>query len=113
MAMPSGPELFVLGTAAIDRRGRRERVDSPEGQIEQTTRHDRELLAEAGCSDTEVPGALVYCKTSGVVRAFHAGWAELHRPSPSMVGDICRLDLLFQAELIAGPVAEVAQGVCR
>jgi len=102
--MPGGRTLLVSGTAAIDARGRTQHVGRIEAQIEATLRHLRALLADAGCADDHVLGALVYCKTPRVQEAFHAGWAELGWPAVSLIGDVCRPELLFEVELVAGPV---------
>jgi enamine deaminase RidA (YjgF/YER057c/UK114 family) len=104
--MPGGRTLFVSGTAAIDAQGRTQHVGQIEAQIDDTVRQVRALLAEAGCADEHVLGALVYCKTPQVEEAFHSGWACLGWPAVSMIGDVCRPELLFEVELAAGPVAD-------
>ena len=105
--MPGGRTLFVSGTAAIDAQGRTEHVGDAEAQIEATLRHARALLSQVGCGDEHVLGAMVYCKTPQVERAFRSGWTSLIWPAVTMVGDVCRPDLLFEVELIAGPVPDV------
>ncbi|MCG3179115.1 MAG: hypothetical protein BIFFINMI_01446 [Phycisphaerae bacterium] len=102
--MPGGRTLMVSGTAAIDRAGRTECVGDIDGQIDATIRHVRALLADAGCDDADVLTALVYCRTPEVERAFLARGGNPGWPAITMVGDVCRPDLLFEVELAAGPV---------
>jgi enamine deaminase RidA (YjgF/YER057c/UK114 family) len=102
--MPAGRTLMISGTAAIDAQGRSEHVGRIDMQIESTLGHVRSLLARAGCTDEHVLSALVYCKTPEVERAFLGGWADLGWPLVSMIADICRPELLFEVELVAGPV---------
>ena len=103
--MPAGDMLFVSGTAAIDAQGRTEHVGDIRLQIEATIHHIRALMAQAGCADENVLSALVYCKTPLVQQAFHVHCRDLVWPSISMVAEVCRSDLLFEIELIAGPVS--------
>ena len=102
--MPAGRTMFVSGTAAIDAQGRTQHAGMIEAQIDATIQHVRALLADAGCADEHVLSALVYCKTPEVEEAFHTGWADLSWPAVSMIGDVCRPDLLFEVEAVAGPV---------
>ena len=104
--MPAGRTLFVSGTAAVDAQGRTQHVGQIEAQIEDTIQHVRSLLADAGCADEHVLSALVYCKTPQVEEAFRTGWADLNWPTVSMIGDVCRPELLFEVEAVAGPVPE-------
>lgn len=104
--MPGGRTLFVSGTAAIDAQGRTQHVGQIEAQIEDTIHHVRALLVGAGCADEQVLSALVYCKTPQVEDAFHTGWAGLGWPAVSMIGEVCRPALLFEVELVAGPVPD-------
>ena len=91
----------MSGTAAIDAQGRTEHVGQVEAQIEATIRHVRRLLTSVGCADEHVLGAVVYCKTPRVQQAFHAGWGDLVWPAVSVIGDVCRPDLLFEVEAVA------------
>ena len=108
--MPGGRTLLVSGTAAIDAQGRTEHVGQIEAQIDDTLRHVRALLARAGCGDEHVLSALVYCRTPRVEQAFRSGWAGLSWPAVSMIADVCRPDLLFEIELVAGPVPQGQPG---
>jgi len=102
--MPGGRTLLISGTAAIDAQGRTEHVGQIEAQIAATIRHVRALLERVGCRDEHVLSALVYCKTPAVEAAFRQEWSDLGWPAVSMVGDVCRDDLLFEIEAVAGPV---------
>ena len=99
---PGGRTLFVSGTAAIDAHGRTEHVGAPQRQIEATVAHVRALLTQAGCGDEHVLSAVAYCKTAEVEDAFRAGWASLTWPTVSVIGEVCRPELLFEVELTAG-----------
>lgn len=107
--MPGGRTMLVSGTAAIDAQGRTEHVGQIEGQIAATIRHVRALLERAGCGDEQVLSALVYCKTPQVEAAFRDNWGDLGWPAVSMIADVCRDDLLFEIEAVAGPAAERAR----
>lgn len=102
--MPGGPTLFVSGTAAIDAQGRTQHVGQIEAQIRDTIGHVRAVLARAGCTDEHVLSALVFCKTMEVEQTFRRGWADLGWPAVTMIGEVCRPDLLFEVEVTAGPV---------
>jgi len=102
--MPGGRTLFVSGTAAVDAQGRTEHVGQVEAQIHATIRHVRSLLAKVDCGDEHVLSALVYCKTPQVEESYHAICADLKWPRLSMIAEICRPDLLFEVEVVAGPV---------
>lgn len=101
--MPGGPTVFVSGTAAIDEEGRTEHVGQIEAQIDDTIAHIRSLLSDLDCSDEHVLTALAYCKTSDVERVFRERYADLSWPRVTMVGDVCRPDLLFEVEVTASP----------
>ncbi len=103
-AMPAGAALLVSGTAAIDSQGRTEHVGQIELQIEATISHLRALLADAGCGDDQVLTALVYCRTAEVEQIFRERWSGLGWPCISMIAEVCRPDLEFEIELMAGPV---------
>jgi enamine deaminase RidA (YjgF/YER057c/UK114 family) len=102
--MPAGRMLLVSGTAAIDAGGRTEHVGQVERQIEATIGHVRSLLSQQGCGDEQILSALVYCRTAEVERAFHDGRRGLGWPALSMVAEVCRRDMEFEIELVAGPL---------
>ncbi|MCC6679667.1 MAG: hypothetical protein IT445_02085 [Phycisphaeraceae bacterium] len=102
--MPGGATLFISGTAAIDRQGRSENLDDAQAQIDHTLNHVRALLAQVGCGDSQVLAALAYCKTPRVEQLFQSRRAALGWPVISMVGQVCRPELLFEVEVAAGPV---------
>jgi len=99
---PGGTTLFVSGTASIDPAGRTEHVGNVEAQIDATIAHVRALLHQAGCDDRHILSALVYCKTRQVEKAYTARKPSPPWPHLTLIGDICRPDLLFEIELTAG-----------
>lgn len=101
--MPAGPTLFISGTAAIDRAGVTEHVGKVEAQIDDTIAHVRALLDQGGCTDQQVLTSLVYCKTPEIEQVFHDRWGDLPWPRLTMVGDVCRPELLFEVEATASP----------
>jgi len=102
--MPAGPTLFISGTAAIDRAGATEHIGRIENQIDDTLAHVRALLKQADCTDEQVLTALVYCKTPQVERVFGERYPDLSWPRLTMIGDVCRPELLFEVEVTASPV---------
>ena len=107
--MLAGPTLFISGTAAIDREGETEHVGRIEAQIDDTIAHVRALLKQGSCRDEQVLTALVYCKTPEIERVFHQRWPNLSWPRLTMIGDVCRPELLFEVEVTAGPACLVAE----
>ena len=74
-----------------------------ESQINNTISHIRSLLADLGCRDEHVLTALVYCKDANVERAFRRQWPDLSWPRLTMIGEVCRPELLFETEVTASP----------
>ena len=101
--MPGGKTVFVSGTAAIDDAGRTEHTDQVEAQIDATIAHIRSLLARLDCGDEHVLSALAYCKNAAVEETFRRRWADLTWPRLTMIGEVCRPDLLFEVEVTASP----------
>lgn len=101
--MPGGKTVFVSGTAAIDRTGDTEHIGQIEAQVDNTVAHVRSLLGQLGCGDEHVLTALVYCKSAAVERTFRRRWAQLPWPRITMIGDVCRPELLFEIEVTASP----------
>ncbi len=102
--MPAGPTLFISGTAAIDRNGATEHVGEIESQIKDTIAHVRALLTQANCTDDHVLTSLAFCKSPKVEQVFREGWSDLSWPRLTLVGDLCRPELLFEVEVTASPV---------
>ena len=102
--MPAGPTLFISGTAAIDRAGVTEHIGQIQPQIDDTITHIRALLEQGNCRDDQVLTALVYCKTTEVEQAFLSRYHDLPWPRLTMIGDVCRPELLFEVEVTASPV---------
>ena len=101
--MPSGKTVFISGTAAIDDDGNTEYIGQIEAQIDGTITHVRSLLADLDCDDSHVLTALAYCKDEAVERALNASWTDLPWPRVTMIGDVCRPELLFEIEVTASP----------
>lgn len=99
--MPAGPTFFISGTAAINHRGDTEAVGRIEAQIQNTLDHVRALLRDQGCDDRHVLTALAYCKDDEVERVFRQRFADLSWPHITMIGEVCRPELLFEVELTA------------
>ncbi|QDU58817.1 RidA family protein [Aeoliella mucimassa] len=108
--MPAGPTLFVSGTAAIDRAGVTEHVGQMKAQIDDTIEHIRALLRQGNCRDDQVLTALVYCKSPEVEQMFRTRCFDLPWPHLTMIGDVCRPELLFEVEVTASPVYERSTG---
>jgi enamine deaminase RidA (YjgF/YER057c/UK114 family) len=100
---PAGKTLFISGSAAIDPAGASCHLGDAHAQIDMTLRHIRAILAEHGCGDGEVVQAMAYCKTPAVAAAWRAGWPDFEWPVVTLIADVCRDDLLFEAELMACP----------
>jgi len=105
--MPAGDTLFISGTAAIDARGDTEHVGMIEAQIDDTLRHVRALLTDQNCDDRHVLTALVYCKNEQVQRVFRQRFADIAWPHITMIGEICRPELLFEIEVTASAAARI------
>ena len=100
---PAGKTLFISGSAAIDPAGASCHLGDARAQIEMTLRHIRAILAEHGCGDGDVVQAMAYCKTPAVAAAWRAGWPDFEWPAVTLIADVCRDELLFEAELMACP----------
>jgi enamine deaminase RidA (YjgF/YER057c/UK114 family) len=111
---PAGQTLLVSGTAAIDPGGTSEFDGDIEAQIDATLQHIRALIAEAGWQESQITTATVYCKTRDVMRAFNARCGSLDWPRVEIIADVCRPELLFEAEVTlarSGMMAERQAGV--
>lgn len=99
---PGGMTIFCSGTAAIDDRGRTCCVDDIDGQIRMTLDNVLAVLRDLGCSSQDVVQAMAYCSNPAVEQRFNSAYAgELPWPHLSMLGDVCRRDLLFEVEVTA------------
>lgn len=100
---PAGTTVYVSGTAAIDMAGHTVYTGDAEAQVAVTIENVRAVLKDAGCSDADVVQAIAYSKTPAVQAVFHRDWAGLGWPCVSVLGDVCRDDLLFEVEATACP----------
>lgn len=99
---PAGRTVFVSGTAAIDEVGNTCHVGDIDGQIRMTIDNVLAVLRDTNCSASSAVQAIAYCKTPDVAKRFQDRWAgELDWPWLTVIGDVCRDDLLFEAEVTA------------
>jgi len=102
MHTPAGRSVFVSGTAAIDASGATCFIDDPKGQIRMTIDNVIAVLRDTNCRPSDVVQAIAYCKTPQVMEIFAAGWKEeVPWPWLTVIGDVCRPDLLFEVEVTA------------
>lgn len=98
---PGGKSVYVSGTAAIDREGRTCHLDDAKAQTRMTIDCILALLKDADCGPQDAVQAMAYCKTPAIAAEFAASWqVELPWPWVLVVGDVCRDDLLFEAEVM-------------
>jgi enamine deaminase RidA (YjgF/YER057c/UK114 family) len=102
VASPAGRTVFVSGTAAIDSSGRSCFLGDAAGQIRMTLDNVLAVLGDMDAPPESVVQAMAYCKTPAVAAEFAAhfqaarGW-----PWVVAVADVCRPELLFEAEVTA------------
>ena len=98
---PAGHTIFVSGTAAIDPTGVTcHRSDIP-GQIRMTLDCVNAVLSDLACRQPDVVQAIAYCKTAQVEEFFEPWRQAIDIPWTVVRGDVCRDDLLFEAEAVA------------
>ena len=100
----AGRTVFVSGTAAIDAQGATCHVGDIDGQIQMTLDCTNAVLDDLRCSRSDVVQAVAYCKTAEVEARFRQRQVETRMSDwPWLIvrGDICRDDLLFEAEVTA------------
>lgn len=99
---PGGRTVFVSGTAAIDTEGKSCFVGDAGGQIGMTLENVLAVLSDMHCRAQDVVQAMAYCKTPAVAAQFVQSFQHnLSWPWVVVVGDVCRADLLFEAEVTA------------
>ena len=99
---PAGQTVFVSGTAAIDEAGATCCVNDPRGQVQMTLENVTAVLKQMDCGVRDVVQAVAYCATAEVKELFESCWAEtLPWPWVTVIGDICRRDVLFEVEATA------------
>ena len=103
---PGGVTVFCSGTAAIDAKGNTCFLDDVQGQVRMTVQNIGAVLRDMDCCDNDVVHAMAYCATPQVEAHFIAHYShELPWPCLTMVGDVCRDNLLFEIEVTACPNA--------
>ena len=99
---PGGTSVYVSGTAAIDEAGLTCHADDAAAQIDMTLANVRACLKDMDCGDEEVVHAIAYSKTPEVQALFDGTYLpQLGWPCVSVLGDVCRDDLLFELEATA------------
>jgi enamine deaminase RidA (YjgF/YER057c/UK114 family) len=105
---PAGRTVFISGTAAIDAGGATCHLDDPAGQIRMTIENVQAVLRQLSVEPDDVVQAIAYCAGPEVREIFAERYRpELPWPWLTMIGDICRPDLLFEIEVAACPHAKV------
>lgn len=95
---------LVSGTASIGRDGRTLRAGDSEGQVFETLLGLGAVLAECGARLTDVIQGTVFCRDEGIVEAYRNVTKALALeglPLIAVIGDLCRSDLLVEAEVSA------------
>ncbi|HLX63627.1 MAG TPA: hypothetical protein VKX17_20320 [Planctomycetota bacterium] len=107
----AGRSMFVSGTADIDPEGRTCHIDDAEAQILATLRNVAAVLDNVKGSMRDIVQAMAYCKTPQVERIWRSMPAARRLPVVTILGDVCRDDLLFEMEataLVDNSIEEVA-----
>ncbi len=100
---PGGTTLYCSGTAAIDARGNTCFPADAEGQVRMTVENVLAVLRDLGCGSEDVVQAMAYCATPQARECFLNTYAKaLGWPCLTLIGDVCRHDLLFEIEVTAG-----------
>ncbi|HEX2972234.1 MAG TPA: Rid family hydrolase, partial [Tepidisphaeraceae bacterium] len=106
VVMPAGKAVYVSGTAAIDADGATCHVGDAAGQVQMTLENVVAVLRQMGCEPRDAVQAMAYCATPEVREVFESCWQrELPWPWVTLIGDVCRPDLLFEVEVTARPNA--------
>ncbi len=101
---PGGVTVFCSGTAAIDGAGKTCHLGDIAGQVAMTIDNVHAVLRDMHCQSSDVVQAMAYCATPAVAEHFAAEYRDaLGWPVLTMLGDVCRGDLLFEIEVTACP----------
>jgi enamine deaminase RidA (YjgF/YER057c/UK114 family) len=99
---PAGHTLFVSGTADIDKAGATCNLDNAPAQTRATLHNILAVLNSSNYSPSHVVEAIAYCKSPDIARNFISTWqSEIPWPWIVVIGDVCRDNLLFEAEVTA------------
>ena len=105
---PAGRTVFISGTAAIDESGATCFVGDAAGQVRMTMDNLVAVLRDTHCAGKDVVQAIAYCKTPEIAEMFEKKWLpEVPWPWVVVIGDVCRDDLLFEAEVTACEASQV------
>lgn len=101
---PGGTTVFCSGTAAIDAAGKTCCLNDIPGQVTMTIENVRAVLRDMGCGDGDIVQAMAYCASPAVAEHFTGQCREAAEwPILTMLGDVCRDNLLFEIEVTACP----------
>lgn len=99
---PAGRAVFISGTASIDESGATVHINDHRCQIRFTIQQIISILKETKTDPRSVVQAIAYCKTPEIAESFRRDWLkEVAWPWVIVIGDVCRNDLLFEAEVTA------------
>ena len=100
--MPGYRQIFVSGTASIDKNGKTVHHDNAYAQVEYTMEVVNKILKSCRLGLSDITRAVAYFKNEGDISAFKK-YSEKRRipPIPLVItlGKICSKDLLFEIEL--------------
>jgi enamine deaminase RidA (YjgF/YER057c/UK114 family) len=98
----AGRTVYISGTAAIDSSGATCHKGDVTGQIRMTLENIAAVLSNCDMTPQNVVEAIAYCKSPDIALEFCRSWRnEVRWPWLVVVGDVCRDDLLFEAEVTA------------
>lgn len=100
----SQTNLFVSGTASIDKSGQSIHINCFERQVRQTVENIRALLEVGGARLQDIGQSTVFIKRAEDIPAFWALADEMDFPLQTAVcvlADVCRDDLLFEIDATA------------
>ncbi|MFP4522587.1 MAG: Rid family hydrolase [Fibrobacterota bacterium] len=100
MRTPAGRNIYISGTAALDRSGNTINPGKSQEQIKDTFKAVRAALEKTGCSEADMVQANVYCRDKSVYEDF-LSFPPPDWPFVPVAGTICRDDLLFEIDCTA------------
>lgn len=93
--------VYVSGTADIDPEGRTCNIGNASAQIAATLENVAAVLKDLGCSMDDIVSACAYPKTPEIEKIWLANPMSRRIPAVTIVGDVCRDNLLFELEATA------------
>ncbi len=104
ITQPNSRSILVSGTASIDSEGNTVHIDTVSAQIDQTMRVIAAILESNNMQWSDVTRCIAYCKeaeTAWIYADYLENNAIPSFPTVITENDICRDDLLFEAEVDA------------